>query len=60
MCDGRNSKEMSVIAGEPRPTMSVGTINGDLKELEEAEGSFRHLKALLKYEEGSCFPDVFL
>lgn len=48
MCDGPSSKAMSVIVGGPRPTMSVGTISRDLKEPEESEGSFKHLKALLK------------
>lgn len=62
MCDGRTSKEMSVGAGGPRETMSVGTISRDLKDL-EAEGSCRHLKTLLKvfsYKEGSSCPDAFL
>jgi len=60
--DGPIFKEMSVDAGGPRATMSVGTISRDLKEL-EAQGSCRHLKALLKvflYKVRSCFPDAFL
>lgn len=63
MRDGPTSKEMSVGAGGPRATMSVGIRSAEaLKEL-EAEGSCRHLKALLKVclcKEGSCFPDAFL
>lgn len=62
MCDGHTSKEMSVGAGGPRETMSVGTISRDLKDL-EAEGSCRHLKAFLKvfFVQGGeflsrCFP----